>query len=178
MITLVIFITIGFIFGLFVLGPINEWEDATDALMSTLMGALFGAVGFVVSAIISLLISSISPIQGEYQLTKTEQLESISDNNSIHGRFFIGSGMIDGKMSYSFYYKSGSNEYRLGNVDANEATVKYSDDAPVVETYVYIKTPTKLQKLLIFTSCTCEDNQYVFHVPKGSIMNSFKLDAQ
>lgn len=175
---IILFTVVGIIVGLKYTGFPN-WENFDfDGFCGILISFLTGLVGFLAGLLICVVLNVIFPVMGKYELTKTYQLESLSDNSSVYGKFFIGSGIIEGKMSYAFYYKE-NDDFFLDHIDSDLGSIRYIDGNPKLEKYEFVQYPTKLQKFLYSINCGCENQiKYVFYVPKGTVSSTFKLDAK
>ena len=66
--------------------------------MESILGGLIGGV-------IGVIIMLALPMKTEIN-TYTYKIETLQDNNSVSGSFFLGSGSIEGKMKYVFYYET------------------------------------------------------------------------
>lgn len=164
MATIVIFVVIGIIVGIY-MGV--EVGDFGIGIISSLLFAIFGGLlGFLVA--ISL------PCKMETVKT-TLQLESLQDNGSVEGSFFLGSGQIGGTMKYVFYYKYGE-YYKLSQADYKYVSIKYSDEKPKAE--VFIQKEVRGAFINNFAIDFIEEPTYIIYVPKGSIKQGFTLDAQ
>jgi hypothetical protein len=131
-------------------------------------------LGFLIGGAIGVLIAFTLPAKTEIVKT-TYNLESLQDNNSVKGSFFLGSGQIEGKMKYVFYYETGG-YYKLEQVDYNKVKIKYSDEKPKAE-----RVNRKNVKGAFINNfaidCNCLD-EYIISVPKGTIKQNYTLDAQ
>jgi len=141
--------------------------DFTDYLLGVIMGILFGtSVGFFLSLAL--------PVKYE-TIKETYNLETIQDGNNIQGRFFLGTGSIDGKMCYTYYYKK-NNDYLLNQVKYYKAVVRYTEETPKVE--VYTKGEVEDAFINNFALDFCSQKvAYIFYVPRGAIKSNFTLDA-
>jgi hypothetical protein len=165
MITIIIGILTGIIIAI-VSNYRNGWTDFIDYFLDSI---LYGLLGFAFGGLIAFSL----PMSTE---TKSESynIESLSDNSSISGNFFIGCGSINGVMKYSFYY-SNKDYYKLMQIDCEDAIVKYSEDSPRI--IIYEDEP--LPKLINLFALDADFNRhYEICVPKGTIKNNYTLDAQ
>jgi hypothetical protein len=146
----------------------NEgYADFEDYLIVS-FPALF--IGAILGAVIAFTL----PAKTEIVKT-TYNLEALQDNNSVKGSFFLGSGQIEGKMKYVFYYEN-EGYYKLEQVDYNEVKVKYSDEKPKAE--LFNRKNVKDAFINNFAiDCNCYQ-EYIIYVPKGTIKQNYTLDAQ
>ncbi len=148
--------------------------DGFDYIGDILFYFLFGIVGAIFGGLIGLLIALALPAQTEIVKT-TYKLEALQDNNSVKGSFFLGSGQIEGKMKYVFYYEN-DGYYKLEQADYEEVKVKYSDEKPKVERFNrnYVKDALINHFAIDLNSY----QEYIIYVPEGTIKQDYYLDAQ
>ena len=141
-----------------------------DYIGFILSAFLFGVIG----AACGLVLSFIFPMELKKISTQTE-IESLQDNNSINGNFFLGCGQINGEMKYVLYIKN--NEfYEMKQLAYNNVQIKYSDNTPTLHTIE--KVPTDSWINYIGADLDVYDITYIVEVPKGTIKNNYSLDAQ
>ena len=148
--------------------------DGFDYIEDFIMYFIYGILGALVGGLIGLLIALVLPAKTEIVKT-TYNLEALQDNNSVNGSFFLGSGQIDGKMKYVFYYEN-EGYYKLEQADYNEVKVKYSDETPKAERF-----NRKNVKDAFINNFAIDCNyyqEYIIYVPKGTIKQNYSLDAQ
>lgn len=103
------------------------------------------------------------------------ELVSLKDNSSVHGSFYLGSGVVNGTMVYTFYYKDGSG-FKLKQLDYKRVQIKYTKGTPKVVTYT--RCETNNPKNYWGVSLDIGSQSYVIEVPEGTIQNNFRLDAE
>lgn len=167
MITIIIFAVIGLIVGI---SEMTDWFF--DSLVDIAVGIIMLLVSIALGAIFGLLVAFLLPAKMEPKID-TYKIVTLQDNNLISGQFFLGSGTIEGKMKYVFYYEEKDNEFRMMQIDYDDASIKYSD-IPKVEAHG--ETPTKafINKFAV----DMEDIKYIIYVPEGTIKTNYNLDAQ
>lgn len=152
-------------------------EDYFDWSLGDVVIAIFSmAIGAIVGIAISFGVTALIP--GEYE-TKTEtwNLEALQDNGGgVSGSFFLGSGTIDSKMMYVFYYEVGENQYKMGQVEYDDATVKYVADSVTPTVIQYRKEPT--DAFINNFTVNYSSPWYDINIPKGTIKSGYVLDAQ
>ena len=162
---------LGAFLGVFLTYRINRKDRWLDTGDKVFFMALFGSIGFLagvlLSYVLSIILATISPT---YHVESRNGLVTLQDGTSVSGRFFLGSGSVDGKPGYTYYRGDGVNGFSLESVAANKAIVKYSTEAPRVE-----KILTCGPGLF---SNSCVSSQYVFYVPEGSVKQDYTLDAK
>lgn len=165
MITIIIFGIIGFIIS--IISIFDGFDYIVDIFLAGIIGTLIGGL-------IGLVIALALPAKTEIVKT-TYNLEALQDNNGVSGSFFLGSGQIEGKMKYVFYYEK-DGFYKLEQVDYEEVKVKYSDEKPKAERFnrKYVK-----DAFINNFAIGCNHYQeYIIYVPKGTIKQNYTLDAQ
>lgn len=152
---------------------LSDWwrkpDDREDYLAPSILGSLVfgGGIGLAVAFML--------PAQAEETITKSYSLESIQDNNGARGSMFLGCGVIESRMTYVFYYDDGG-AYKMGMADYTKASIVYSDSSPRIE---YIGKKRVKGKIINYFALDCMcSNSVVFYIPRGSITNDYKLDAQ
>jgi hypothetical protein len=145
----------------------NHWSDLSDYVAFSILGALL-------SFCIVLPISFMLPMD-TYDKKYSLNIETLQDNNSVSGSFFLGCGQIEGKMKYVFYHEV-NGLYRMNQIDYDLVQIKYSDGKPKVNV-----TENELTKSWINFFALDFDiglKTYIIEVPKGTIKNNYNLDAQ
>ena len=145
----------------------SYYSDFEDYIVVSIPAILIG--GIIGTAVAFALLAKTEIVKTTYNL------EALQDNNSVKGSFYLGSGQIDGKMKYVFYYEN-DGYYKLEQADYNEVKVKYSDEKPKAERFnrKYIKDAF-INNFAI--DCNCYQ-EYIIYVPKGTIKQNYSLDAQ
>ena len=143
------------------------YSDGFDYFMMVILGLLIGGV-------IGTAIAFALPVKTEIVKT-TYNLEALQDNNSVKGSFFLGSGQIEGKMKYVFYYER-DGFYKMEQADYEEVKVKYSDEKPKAERF---NRKNVKDAFINNFAIDCNSYQeYIIYVPKGTIKQNYSLDAQ
>ena len=86
----------------------SYYSDFEDYILVSIPAILIGGI-------IGTAVAFALPAKTEIVKT-TYNLEALQDNNSVKGSFFLGSGQIDGKMKYVFYYER-DGFYKLEQAD-------------------------------------------------------------
>jgi len=168
MVTIIICGIIGFIIAIV---SIFDGFDYIEYIFSYFFTGIFGTL---IGGLVGLLIALALPAKTE--IVKTiYNLESLQDNNSVKGSFFLGCGQIEGKMKYVFYYER-DGFYKLEQADYEKVKVKYSDEKPKVERFNQKNVKDAfINNFAIDLNCYQE---YIIYVPKGTIKQNYTLDAQ
>jgi len=165
-----ILILIGMVIGIAIAiyQTYNGWlNDFIDYIMSSFIGILLGGA-------LALIVAIMLPMD-TYDKHYSLNIETLQDNNSVSGNFFLGCGQIEGKMKYVFYYEE-NGLYRMMQIDYNLVQIKYSDGKPKVNVTENYPSDAFINKLAI--DLDAFDKTYIIEVPKGTIKNNYNLDAQ
>ena len=166
MITVILTIVAGGIFGAYRQYKHGYISDALDILLS---GILSASLGFVLGIPIAFMLPS------DIEIKKTEyKIECLQDNSYQPGAFFIGCGNIDGSMSYVYYYETKSG-FKMDIVDYNAATIKYTKSDPKVIKFEEVYSNSYINRFSIYLK---DRDKYIFYVPRGTIQNNYNLDAR
>lgn len=103
-------------------------------------------------------------------------LESLKDNASVKGSFFLGCGQIEGRMKYVYYAQNEDSTFSMYQVDFNKARIKYSSGTAQV--HVFTKEAASVWYNRFALDLDEGQTWFVFEVPRGSIKNEYQLDAQ
>ena len=126
---------------------------------------------------IGLLIGLMIPVKTEMK-SCTYNLEALQDNNGVSGSYFLGTGSIEGKMKYVYYYRDADSLYHMKQYDYENASIKYSTDEPkIIITKEHVVNP-KDATINYFGLKTLFNESAIIYIPKGSIKQNFTLDAQ
>lgn len=142
-------------------------EERFERVIKQVVGLFFGCfIGFFVALFIP---STLTPT------IKTVYLESLNDNLSQEGTFYLGTGLICNENYYTYYYSSDGG-YRYGKIKANDVLIKYTNDRPRIEITKYKKTKGFGNNFSIYLEkCDCESSKIIY-IPKGTILNNYTLD--
>lgn len=167
MYTIILFYVIGYFVFLYIL--YNDFEEFNGFVI------FFPLVQSLLVAFIGAFFAFSLPVKYE-TTTWSQNIITLKDNNSIRGSFFLSSGIINGQMKYVYYQQNEDSTYEMRQVDYRDAKIKYTNSQPkVIITDVHRKA-IKQNKWTL--SSSKESQTYIFEVPKGSIKNSYELDAQ
>ena len=149
-----------------------------------------GTISFIIA--LALVLGSIFALNGinkhidTYEtLDETQQIVSIKDNSQVSatGSLFYVSMSTDGV--YTYYYKTNDGGYKQGKVNANN-TIIYEEDnckSPSVQRYCKYTQKNLSEtwtKILLFSSKHDKyvSDRYEVHVPKGTVVQEFTLNAE
>lgn len=163
MLTIIISTIIGFIIVFCTIGKMDN--DFAWKMICVFISFLFSIIGLTIALVLPINTAKISYYK---------ELQTLKDNTTINGTFFIGSGSINQTMTYTYYVKEGD-YYQLKQVPASKAKIKYTDKDYKLEIIEHVKVNDLLGKFSIQTK---PKKTYVFHIPEGAIRHTFKLDAE
>ena len=149
---------------------IRGWHETNDFILLFFLTIAHSLIGFAVGICIGLIL----PVK--YETVKTTyNLECLQDNNSAKGEFFLGTGQIEGKMQYIFYYEQ-NGFYRLKQIDYEKVKIKYSEGKPKVEEIA----DKEIEGAFInYFAIDIESKiEYTIYIPKGTIKQNYVLNAQ
>lgn len=162
MITIAILTSVCFILGIILLF-IGDIDEPISFVASTSM------IGFIIGFIMA------TPFSEEWvKRTEVVKLELLKDNSSMSGNFFLGHGYIEGTMKYTYYVRK-NNGFKLEQIDASSALIKYTKDEPRIETTSYTIEEFWQFGIDIFPP---KEKEIVIFVPEGSIKSVYNLDAE
>lgn len=146
----------------------NEYyKEFWDYVWCSFLIGLFGAI-------IAFFIASMLPMD-TYGKKHSLSIETLQDNSTVNGNFFLGCGQVEGKMKYSLYCEE-NGLYRMIQLDYDLVQIKYSKNKPkivVIENY-----PSKAFINYFAIDFDVYRKTYIIEVPKGTIRNNFNLDTK
>lgn len=121
--------------------------------------------------------------EGDYEYTrhayKTSKLFSLKSNSELNGSFILGTGVINERSYYYFYYQTADGGMKLDKVGTNDAVLYETTGTPHIEDWGrfedFYKYDTLVKADAKFWSCDCS---YKLYIPKGTItekINPFDL---
>ena len=158
-------------------GLARSWREADD--LERVIGILFAAIFFSVITALSggagLGISAAMGAAFPSERTCHElSLVSLQDNQGLEGRFFLGTGYIESAMKFAFYYESGPESFRLRVIDADDAAI-YQDEANRPYALVCEVDTGRWRN---WFAPDFRGDVYEMHIPEGSILSNYNLDAR
>lgn len=135
-------------------------------------------IGVLLSLAIMVLGGGIATASGApTQSEKVESVEviSLNDNSNTEGTFFLGSGSVNEELVYYYAYESDKG-ITVGEIDADEVYINYTDKQPRLEEY---QTKFKSEFLNWSFAYLGEDScYYKLYIPEGSIIEEYKIDLE
>ena len=152
----------------FLIGAYSGFTEYHGGLgLAFLKGILALAISFcLVMAIIG--VTSVIT-STHYDIVWQRELVSLQGKQSVQGEFCLGSGQIDEKIKYYYFYPTDSG-YKLEYVNALKSTLSYSDDPNIKK--LQQEFDSNLIRLII-SPITWGAPKYHIEIPKGSIKREF-----
>ena len=150
------------------------------------LGCAITILCWIISALLLVLVTLIFGIIAEDCCgrveTRTEQMEmyALSDSQDIYGQFgFLGSGYIDEELTY-YYAVQEKDEYGrecfdVNSIDANDAGIIYIEDG---EKPYMLQSYYKYNSKFFSSIFGEQTGKIYFYVPKGSIIEQYKVDLE
>ena len=153
-------------------GELWDFGDGVLVFMFTCL------IGVLLSVAIMVLGGGVATASGA--LTQSEKVEaveviSLNDNSNTEGAFFLGSGSVNEESVYYYAYESDKG-ITVGEIDADEVYINYTDKQPRLEEY---RTKFKSEFLNWSFAYLGEDScYYKLYIPEGSIIEEYKIDLE
>lgn len=158
-------------------GFAKSWREANDiervggiffGIALPLVGVgLFGLAGFGVG-------SAMGAAFPSERTCHEISLASLQDNQGLEGHFFLGTGYVESTMTFAFYYEMPDGSFRLRVTDADHATI-YQDEAKSPYARVCEVNGANVRQ---WFALDFRSDVYDIHIPEGSILSNYSLDAQ
>ena len=107
----------------------------------------------------------------------TQELIAIQDNRDIEGRGSFISRSVETN-NYYYYLVETEKGIQLNKQLTNSSCIKYLEEGetPYVETLTFDYKNKKLNE--IFWGPCIKNDEYIFHIPKDSVITEYKIDLQ
>ena len=172
MIPLIACAAIGVLIGIFL-----AYDEAVGPIEGFFFAAFGGVLGGLVGFIAALIIGAFAYQGVHWEEKERVPLVSLADTSKVHGSFFLGSGYVDQEPSFTWYEQAGENNYVRKDALSYESTIHYLGKG---ETPRYVRSETvpneKFWNTWGWGSASGGEYHYDFYIPKGSIVQSYKLD--
>lgn len=170
-------ITILIVAGVFALLAGGTELVEGDWIEGIVVGLGAAALGAVCGFFIALFIGLFAYHGTHWEVTQHTSLVALADGSDTHGSFFLGSGTIDSEPSFTWYQSDGKNSYVRKSIEASESAVHY---LPKGVAPYYTVTNEKKDGSFVrkwgFDTTDPYGEKYDFYVPRGSIVQSYRLD--
>lgn len=105
-----------------------------------------------------------------------QELVALRDKDGIEGRFFLGSGTMEGAPYYFYYSKISAGGFKPGKVKVSDGVRVYEDAPDGTATLTSYEWDSNLGLAwLIAIPVNSGGYSYDFHVPKGTIRTGFTM---
>ena len=150
-------------------------------------GPMVGAIlAMIATFIVGLFLLIPTAIYSDYLIEHADQYEvseisqeniyALQDKGELHGSFFLGSGTVD-EVNYYFYIVEGP----MGkSIEQENIAYCFIDDSlpegeqPYISEII-IESDNFFAKTCLLTN---KAEVYVFHIPKGSIIENYRIDLE
>jgi hypothetical protein len=140
------------------------------------VGSIFLIV-FILDAIIFIGFMVYWPdVEREWVKTSEVELVSMRDRDFVEGRFFLGSGYVQGGPYYFYYEKLDDNSYRPGKVRADSRVTIFEEERENGRFEVHEFTVIPEDEWWTFPYNKVSGHKYSFYIPEGSIQRKFHLE--
>jgi hypothetical protein len=153
----------------------DPWEEGDGFMLGAILLLPLGAV----ATIIGMLLGADVPRAGK--IANSYKLAAFRDSVETNGRFFLGSGSIEGKLVYRYYIDNGNGSYSASSLNPTASSspamdvVIFEDSTPDTAYLEMIReesAPHSKWKL----APSDQTQHWRFHVPKGTVVQNFKAD--
>lgn len=146
-----------------------------------LISILVGLFGILIGTFISLMITIGATDVAEMKIVDTEKTEivALADSSAVEGARYLTGGYVDEELVYYYMYQDGNKGFTQEKIDADNCYIKYIDKNE--KPYLWTETKVPKNKVLeFFTSGLMTEEEYVFYLPKGSIVaiDTYEIDLK
>ena len=136
---------------------------------------LMTIVAFLVLLFTSVVSSNIAetvPVE-----STTQELVAIQDNRDIEGHGSFISRSVETN-NYYYYLTETEKGIKLNKQLTNSSYIKYleEEETPYIEIFTFDYKNKKLNE--IFWGPCVKNDEYIFHIPKDSVITEYKIDLQ
>lgn len=116
---------------------------------------------------------AVGSLFADYQLTRTADLAALKTSNAIQGQFFLGSGTVDEEQVIRYIERSDDGSVVLQEVAARKARIYEGEDTkPYLDIYCNVIDNPWLLPFRFEPNLRCG---YYFHIPAGSVLESYEV---
>lgn len=136
----------------------------------------FNGVGAItiITTILAVMVAFLLPYK-THEIKSSYQLESLEDGNYTNGAFFLGCGMVNETMRYTFFYND-NGYYKMQQIGINNTKIKYSDKPRLIVFTTLVNYDDWYNRFVFGFGYASQ--RYVLCVPKGTIKNNYNLDTK
>lgn len=149
----------------------SKYGDFIESCFKGVSWAFGGAIIAFFAGLIAPAWMDKEPVGGE-----SFPIHSLEDGTNTQGRFTLGSGYINERIAYYYYYKSGPNSFKQSYVTGDVTITESSDSDPMVKTRYcgYKDSGWALFETRDSHATTCG---HEIIVPEGTIVKQITLDT-
>lgn len=157
------------------------WKDNNcfkfwEKLLLTLV-QIFGMSIIIILVLVAIPILFTNLIETKRINNQSYPIVSIKNENSIEGRFFLGSGYINGQQNYYFFEQFNNGGLQQGNLPAHDCIIYQTTNiSPCIKWQTVYYRPSKWiiwPELKIFE--TEKEVNYSIFVPPNTVIAEFKV---
>lgn len=153
-------------------------QDGDTFWEALFQGCLIGFLAFFICIFVIMGTSAVACSDETNKKVETEEsteIAAIADGNHISGTIgFLGSGIIDDELKYTYLYSRNGYGLTIKQVPADNSYITYTNTVPKVtkKTYTFARQGTCLWALPMW------DDEYFFELPEGSVILDYRVDLQ
>jgi hypothetical protein len=149
------------------------WREMGDSYgMPVMTGFLALFLGVVVAGLIFLACSWFIPQEVEKVSTRTHALKSMGTSSALNGRaYFLGGGYINEKRVLNYISQREAGAIRVEQAEAEDSVIFEDTNKPTVTVDHYDYLNKWVSPWPIWGT-----DKYTFHIPAGSVVESYSLD--
>lgn len=140
-----------------------DWVDGIPVLFLTSIAGL----------VILFLTAVFIPCNVDLVNEKTAGLKALGTSSKAQGRFFLGSGYVDGKRVLNYIQQADDGAMKVSQTEADDALIFEGSDSATVTTKHYDYNNGWIIPWPIGST-----DKYDFHVPSGSVTESYTIDNE
>ena len=148
---------------------IFSWKESED-ISTTFLLSMFGLLIALFVTVVLIRIGECIPGEKTYEMLDSNEIYAMNDSVNGDMHYFLFSGYSDSELTYRYLYK-GEFGYEVGEIDAEKASIIFSDTPKVEEYEKHFANP--IHDLFCF-----HDSSYRIYVPEGTISMQYNVDLQ
>lgn len=149
---------------------VYSWKEFGD-ISSIVMNSMLGLLASLFVTLVLMIIGECIPGKVTYEMVESKNICAMNDNVNSNVRYFLFSGYSDSDLTYRYLYE-GEFGYEVGEIDAEKASIIFSDTPKVEEYTRHFANP--IHDMFCFHSTS-----YRIYVPEGTIaMQQYNIDLQ
>lgn len=137
-----------------------DWVDGIPVLFLTSIAGL----------VILFLAAVFIPCNVDLVNEKTTSLKALGTSSKVQGKFFLGSGYVDGKRVLNYIQQGDDGGMRVAQVDAKDALIFEGSDKAAITTKRF-----DFNNGWIIPWPIGSTDKYEFRIPDGSVTESFTI---